>query len=93
MQYHKNQPFNENMLRPCPLLDNPGRLTEMVKKSGAVSTDYIEPEDVETLSAKCMTAAEKWVQPADRLWNESHGHAACPDCTAADKLDRKASVL
>jgi MoaA/NifB/PqqE/SkfB family radical SAM enzyme len=26
MQYHDNQPFNDNMLRPCPLLDNSGRL-------------------------------------------------------------------
>ncbi len=23
IQYHKNQPFNDNHLRPCPLLDNP----------------------------------------------------------------------
>ena len=29
MGYHDNQPFNENMLRPCPVLDNPilGRLS------------------------------------------------------------------
>ena len=31
MQYRLNQPFNENHLRPCPLLDNPGWLAEMVK--------------------------------------------------------------
>ena len=30
MGYHDNQPWNENMLRPCPVLDNPGRLTEIV---------------------------------------------------------------
>ena len=83
MQYHKNQPFNENMLRPCPLLDNPGRLTEIIKKSGALSTDYVEPEDVENLSAKCVPTAEKWAQTADRLWSESHGCAACSGCAAA----------
>ena len=38
MQYRRNQPFNHNQLRPCPLLDNPGRLTQMVEKSGAKST-------------------------------------------------------
>ena len=27
-----NQPFNRNLLRPCPVLDNPGRLTQMVDK-------------------------------------------------------------
>jgi len=83
MQYHKNQPFNENMLRPCPLLDNPGRLTEIIKKSGALSTDYVEPEDVENLSAKCVPTAEKWAQTADRLWSESHGCAACSGGAAA----------
>lgn len=35
MGYHDNQPFNENMLRPCPVLDNPGRLTRLVEESGA----------------------------------------------------------
>ena len=30
MQYHRNQPFNNNHLRPCPLLDNPECLAAMV---------------------------------------------------------------
>jgi MoaA/NifB/PqqE/SkfB family radical SAM enzyme len=72
MQYRRNQPFNENHLRPCPLLDNPGRLTDMVKKSGAVSTDMTNPEDVEALSAKCKDAAEHWAPVAEELWDASH---------------------
>ena len=32
MAYHDNQPFNENMLRPCPMLENPEALRAMVKK-------------------------------------------------------------
>lgn len=73
IQYHKNQPFNNNLLRPCPLLDNPGRLTAMVETSKAVSTDFIKPEDVQSLSAKCVDAAKKWAVTADRLWVKSHG--------------------
>jgi MoaA/NifB/PqqE/SkfB family radical SAM enzyme len=73
MQYHKNQPFNGNLLRPCPLLDNPERLIEMVKQSGAASTDLIEPEDVRDLCGKCVNTAGKWAVTADRLWAESHG--------------------
>lgn len=80
MQYHDNQPFNDNHLRPCPLLDNPGKLTEMVEKSGAVSTDFIKPEDVRSLSAKCKCAADNWSGTADRLWSEKHGCLACPKC-------------
>ena len=26
MAYHDGQPFNENMLRPCPMLENPQKL-------------------------------------------------------------------
>ena len=72
MQYHRNQPFNQNHLRPCPLLDNPGRLTSMVELSGAHSTDLTHPEDVKALSDKCLDAAKAWKVNADRLWNESH---------------------
>jgi len=69
MQYKEGQPFNENLLRPCPLLDNQGKLAEMVHKSGAYSTDLSEPEDVEALCAKCKCAADDWAPVADRLWN------------------------
>lgn len=68
MAYHNGQPFNENHLRPCPLLDNPGALTKMVTGSGAKSTDLKSPEDVRALSAKCEERAADWAQTADRLW-------------------------
>ena len=29
MGYRKSQPFNDNLLRPCPVLDNPGALTSV----------------------------------------------------------------
>lgn len=77
MQYHKNQPFNENHLRPCPLLDNPERLVDIIEASGAKSTDLVKPEDVHELSMKCVDTAEKWALAADRIWNESHGCAGC----------------
>ena len=77
MQYHQNQPFNENLLRPCPLLDNPGRLTDMVEKSGAKSTDMQNPEDVHDLSAKCKEAAENWAPVADELWECGHYCSTC----------------
>lgn len=35
MAYHDSMPFNDNMLRPCPMLENPEKLREMVEKSGA----------------------------------------------------------
>lgn len=71
MQYRRNQPFNKNMLRPCPLLDNPGRLTQIIKKSGARSTDLTHPEDVESLSQKCVPAAKAWAVVSKEIWDNS----------------------
>jgi hypothetical protein len=34
MAYHDGQPFNENHLRPCPMLENPELLREMIAKTG-----------------------------------------------------------
>ncbi|MEA4889848.1 MAG: radical SAM protein [Clostridiaceae bacterium] len=75
MQYHDHQPFNDNQLRPCPLLDNKGRLANMVDCAKARSTDMQKPEDVHELSAKCAQAADLWAPVAQRLWDESHGAA------------------
>lgn len=75
--YRNGQPFNNNHLRPCPLLDNPGALTAMVEKSGAHSTDLQFPEDVRALSEKCREKAERWEPTAERLWEQSHGCACC----------------
>lgn len=73
MGYKARQPFNSNYLRPCPLLDNPGELTQIVRKSGAKSTDMESPEDVGELSAKCVHCAQKWAVTADKLWARDGG--------------------
>lgn len=75
--YRKGQPFNENHLRPCPLLDNPTELPKMVEESGAHSTDLQDPENVHSLVAKCQTVAKRWGKTADEIWRCS-GH--CDMC-------------
>ena len=69
MAYRRSQPFNDNMLRPCPVLDNPGRLTQIVEESGARSTDLESPERACDYCNRCVPAAEKWAPVADELWN------------------------
>ena len=39
--YYKGQPFNDNHLRPCPMLENPELLRKIVKESGAHSSDLL----------------------------------------------------
>ena len=69
MAYRDNQPFNENHLRPCPMLENPEILQRIVKETGAKSTDLQSPESAEHLCAKCAHYAEEWKGCADEIWN------------------------
>ena len=78
MEYRKGQPFNENFLRPCPLLDNPERLAAMVHASGAGSSDLQHPEDVDELCSRCIHAAESWKIKADQLWYQQEPPAPEP---------------
>lgn len=71
MEYRVNQPFNENMLRPCPVLDNPGCLTEIVNASGAHSTDLMNPEEACDYCNKCVHTAEQWAPVANHIWNST----------------------
>lgn len=71
MAYHDNQPFNDNMLRPCPMLENPEFLRKMVRETGAHSTDPQSPESADHLCSKCDSYAACWKAEADRLWAES----------------------
>ena len=73
MEFAKGEPFNDNMLRPCPLVDNPGRLTVMVHKTGAHSTDILAPEDPKELSGKCVEFAQGWAPIAKELWEKETG--------------------
>ena len=67
-EYKKHQPFNENMLRPCPLLDNPDMLKEMVQTSKAESTQPKDREDVVDLTNKTQEVSKKWAPIAEEIW-------------------------
>lgn len=69
-EYYKGQPFNDNMLRPCPMLENPQALRHIVKVSGAKSTNLIKAESAEELCAKCDDYAAKWAPKAKEIWEE-----------------------
>ena len=69
--YHAGQPFNENHLRPCPMLENPEKLRAMIDSTDAHSTDLQSPESAEHLCAKCEQYAADWAPAAEELWEES----------------------
>ena len=68
MKYHENQPFNENLLMPCPMLENPEILRRIAKEAGAVSTDLEAPEEVDHLCDKCVDYAACWKPVAEEEW-------------------------
>ena len=70
MKYYENMPFNDNYLKPCPMLENPDVLPKLVAESGAHSTDLVEKETPEQLREKTKAAAEAWSPVADRLWTD-----------------------
>ena len=68
--YYEYQPFNDNLLRPCPMLENPECLKAMVDLTGAKSTDLVRSESVDELCAKCEPAARAWAPVAERIWTD-----------------------
>lgn len=69
--YQEAQPFNENMLKPCPMLENPEILRKLVKEASAKSTDMESVEECDHLCGKCDHYAREWSVTADRLWEEN----------------------
>ena len=98
LEYHKGQPFNRNHLRPCPMLENPDLLREMVERSGAHGTNAESEETADHLCSKCDAYAKDWAPIADRIWKEqdhiekayvnySEEHLAHPELAAFQTLD------
>ena len=69
MAYREGQPFNDNLLRPCPMLENPEKLQEMIARTGAKSTDLQCPESAAHLCGKCEAYAKEWQPVAEELWS------------------------
>ena len=70
--YYEGQPFNDNLLRPCPMLENPECLESMVNRTGAHSTDLQCAEGVEHLCGKCKPFAREWAEAAERIWTDEN---------------------
>lgn len=67
-EYNQQQPFNNNHLQPCPLLDNPQKLKEMVHRAHAYSTQPIDRESVDELTSRTVEISQEWAKTAERLW-------------------------
>ncbi|NLG86058.1 MAG: radical SAM protein [Firmicutes bacterium] len=66
--YQKRQPFNQNHYAPCPIIDAPQALRDIVKETGAQPT-HTGAEDVLTgIQAEFLDKrSREWLQLADQL--------------------------
>lgn len=73
MRFRHDQPFNDNHLRPCPMLENPQCLRDIIKCTGAKSTNLECEESAEALCSKCDKYAASWAPKAEEIWlNNKH---------------------
>ncbi|NMB24970.1 MAG: radical SAM protein [Firmicutes bacterium] len=68
--YQRRQPFNENHLRPCPLIDNPDAMRDMVRESNAHSTEAHVDETADEFAAKLQDYANAWGELAEAITRE-----------------------
>lgn len=93
--YRRHYPWNDNMLEPCPMLENPQILPELVHESDATCTEYVTPEDVDHLCERVTPYAKDWEKRAEELWLEAHptGKKICADELSSASISRKAKLI
>ncbi|TGC09228.1 radical SAM protein [Methanolobus halotolerans] len=72
--FRNAQPFSQNPLRPCPLIDNPQSIIDVVKAGGAKSTHLANPESAEDLARKSYDRAKEWEKLSDDLFKKMPEH-------------------
>lgn len=64
--YQKRAPFNDNHLAPCPIIDAPNALREIVQESGAHPTHLGADEILQgDVAAYLDTLSKNWLEKAD----------------------------
>lgn len=70
--FRKRQPYTENHLRPCCIIDNPHVLREIVAETGAYPTHEGAETVVTCLAKKLDEYADKYKKIADKAWAEEY---------------------
>ncbi|HHP51161.1 MAG TPA: radical SAM protein [Moorella mulderi] len=82
--YQERQPFCENLLRPCPIIDVPQALREIVAVTGARPTHPGAETILEGPLAQYLDQhSARWAQVADRLWEEIQSKKRAEELTAS----------
>ena len=85
MQYYERQPFNDNLLRPCPILENRDVLADMVETAGAHSTDLQAKEARATCAPSARVPSRN-----GNLWPSASGPTPPIRCSINVTIPAKA---
>lgn len=81
--YQRRQPFSDNLLRPCPLIDVPEALRQIIAETGARPTHPGAETALEGHIAACLdTRAARWREVADGIWQKRRLVAVEKELTA-----------
>jgi len=72
MAFKNRRPYNENLLRPCTIIDNPQVLREAVKEGGAHPTHPGAESIITTLAPAIDEYANGYGELSDRVWEEEY---------------------
>jgi MoaA/NifB/PqqE/SkfB family radical SAM enzyme len=72
MAFRKRQPFNENHLRPCSIIDNPQVLREIVAETGAYPTHQGAETVITTLAKQLDAYSCAYGKIADKVWVDEY---------------------
>jgi MoaA/NifB/PqqE/SkfB family radical SAM enzyme len=93
--FRNRRPYNENLLRPCTIIDNPNILREAVEEGGAHPTHYGSESIITTLAPALDEYAKNYGKIADRAWEEEYenntyrGHVSLVSLLLEPKNGRK----
>ncbi|MBL7060613.1 MAG: SPASM domain-containing protein, partial [Actinobacteria bacterium] len=72
MGFRKRQPYTENHLRPCTIIDNPQILRDIVAQTGAYPTHDGAETIITSLARDIDKYAESYKKIADKAWKEEY---------------------
>ncbi|MDD3777214.1 MAG: radical SAM protein [Actinomycetota bacterium] len=72
MGFRKRQPYTDNHLRPCTIIDNPQVLRDIVAESGAYATHDGAETIITDLAKELDQYSEDYKKVADKAWAEEY---------------------
>lgn len=66
--FRRRQPYNDNLLRPCAIIDNPQVLREAVRENGAYPTHEGADSIITEFAGELDKYAKEYGKVADREW-------------------------